>query len=369
MRLCLLLTLAFAATALAADADAPYVMRGNDGDYQAWVVDTSSGRDEMRVDSLDAGASITVAAVGDVPAFTVKLRKPAAAAPDTVVTRKGAPLFIVADTHGEYEILAGMLQQHHIVDAKLHWSFARGHLVVLGDVLDRGPHQTEILWLLYQLEAEASKAGGGVDLVLGNHETMELSGDQRYLNPRYLQIIKTLGVQSYSQLFDRNSVLGQWLRTRATMIKVNGLLCLHGGVSPELLARQLPLRDINEAVRDVLYEGPPGDDAARERDAFLLGEKGPLWYRGYFPSASGAAMAGADDVARIRSFYGVEHIVVGHTIVPTITPLYDGGVIAVQVYPRHTESGQVSFEALLVRGGVLYRARPDGSIERLLPSN
>jgi len=369
MRHCILLFTLFAATALAADVDAPYVMRGNDGDYQAWFVDTSSGRAEMRVDSLEHGGSITVGAVGDVPSFTVKLRKPASAPPDTVVTRKGAPLFIVADTHGEYEILAGMLVQQHIVDPQLHWSFGRGHLVVLGDVMDRGAHQTEIFWLLYQLEAEADKAGGGLDLVLGNHETMELLGDQRYLNPRYLEVMKTLGVQSYSQLFDRNSVLGQWLRTRATMLKVNGLLCLHGGASPELLARQLPLHDINEAVRDALYEGPPGDAAARERGAFLLGEKGPLWYRGYFPAAAGGATATADDIARIRQFYGVERIVVGHTIVPTITPLYGGDVIAVQVYPRHVATGQVSFEALLIKAGVPYRARPDGSTERLQLAN
>jgi hypothetical protein len=315
------------------------------------------------------GASFTVAAVGEVPAFSVKLRKPAGVAPDAVVTRKGAPLFVVADTHGEYEILAGMLIQQHIVDARLHWNFERGHLVVLGDVFDRGAHQTEILWLLYQLEGEARKAGGGVDFVLGNHETMALLGDLRYLNPKYLDTAKTLGVQSYPQLFDKNSVLGQWLRTRATVIKVNGLLCLHGGISPELLARKLPLRDINDAVRDVLYEGPPGDDAARERAGFLLGENGPLWYRGYFPSESGGATTSADDVARIRQFYGVERILVGHTRVPTITPLYGGGVIAVQVYPRHVESGRVSFEALLIRQGVLYRARPDGTTERLLPAN
>ena|SRR5689334_15449981 len=148
-------------------------------------------------------------------------------------------------------------------------------------------------------------------------------------------------------------------------MKINGLLCLHGGLSPELLARRLPLADINNAVREVLQEHPAEDAAARERAEFLLGERGPLWYRGYFPASSGGVTAGADDVAALRRFYGAERILVGHTIVPTITPLYGGQVIAVQVYPRHAESGQVSFEALLVRDGVPYRARPDGSVERL----
>src|SRR3954466_12655001 len=119
------------ASVCAADADAPYVMRTSDGDYQAWVVDTSSGHAQMRIDPLERRGSFTVSAVGEIPAFSVTLRKPADVAPDAVVTRKGAPLFVVADTHGEYEILAGMLARQHVVDAKLRWSFGRGHLVVL----------------------------------------------------------------------------------------------------------------------------------------------------------------------------------------------------------------------------------------------
>jgi hypothetical protein len=360
--------LLFAAHVWAESPDAPYVMRVADGNYQAWVVEISAGHPQMGVDSLARGASISIAAVGDVPAFSVKLRKPADTAPDEVKTRKGAPLFVVADTHGEYEILAGMLVRQHIVDAQLHWSFGRGHLVVLGDVFDRGAHHTEILWLLYELEAEARAAGGGLDFVLGNHEVMDLGGDLRYLNPKYLDTARTLGVQSYAQLFGDDSVLGQWLRTRATVIKVNGLLCLHGGVSPGLLAHRLSLKDINDGVRRALNEAQPEDVAGRERIAVLLGEEGPLWYRGYFPGESGGATASADDVTRIRQFFGVERILVGHTRVPTITPLYGGAVIAVQVYPRHEESGRVSFEALLIRDGILYRARPDGGTERLLPN-
>ena len=135
----------------------------------------------------------------------------------------------MADTHGEYEILVAMLQKHGVVDQQLGWNFGRGDLVVLGDVFDRGPNHTEILWLLYQLEAEARRAGGGVHLVLGNHETMVLLGDLRYLNPKYVQTTALLGVGSYSELFDATSVLGQWLRTLPTVLKINDLLFLHAG--------------------------------------------------------------------------------------------------------------------------------------------
>jgi hypothetical protein len=68
---------------------------------------------------------------------------------------------------------------------------------------------------------------------------------------------------------------------------------------------------------------------------------------------------------RIRQHFGVSRILVGHTQVHTITPLFAGAVIAVQVYPRREDSGRVIFEALAVRNGVFFRALPDGSTESL----
>jgi hypothetical protein len=55
---------------------------------------------------------------------------------------------------------------------------------------------------------------------------------------------------------------------------------------------------------------------------------------------------------------------VGHTIVPTITPLFDAKVIAVQVYPKR-DAEEVHFESLLIRDGQLLRATPDGARQPL----
>jgi len=350
----------------AADLDAPYVMRDASGKLEMWTVENSADGPRKQVKPLKPGARVVIAAVGGVPAFSFKLRSPAELAPDKITTAKAPPLFVVADTHGEYEILVAMLMKHGVVDSKLHWSFDRGHLVVLGDAFDRGPNQTEILWLFYALEAEARKAGGGMDFVLGNHETMALRGDLRYLNPKYRQVTTALGAGSYSRLFASNSVLGQWLRTRPAVLQIDNLLFLHGGISKELVARGFALREINGTVRAVLNDGAYVNDVARERADFLLGDTGPLWYRGYFPDEAGVAAASDEDVKLARQRFGVERILVGHTRVPTITPLFGGQVIAVHVYPHRDSSGNTTFEALLIRDGALLRARPDGGTEPLL---
>ena len=345
-------------------ADGPYVLRDGAG-WQAVTVEEAAGVPRKRALSLAAGASITVKAVGKFPAFTVKLRGPAKAAADEIRTSGKAPLFVVADTHGEYEILVAMLQKHGVVNAQLGWKFGRGDLVVLGDVFDRGPNHTEILWLLYQLEAEARSAGGGVHLVLGNHETMVLLGDLRYLNPKYVQTAQLLGVSTYSELFGATSVLGQWLRTLPTVLKINDLLCLHAGISRALVDSGMSLREINAGVRSLLDGSMPADDAQRARAALLMGSMGPLWYRGYFAEQTDFPTATMADVDLALEKFGAHRILIGHTIVPTVTPLYEGKVIAVQVYPRRDDDGRANFESLLIKRDGTWRAKLDGTVEPL----
>ncbi|HEX6398809.1 MAG TPA: metallophosphoesterase [Steroidobacteraceae bacterium] len=353
--------------ATATEADGPYVVRGASGKLEAWSVELAPQGARKQVLPVAAGSRLVIGAVGSLPAFEVTLRAPVDVAPDVVTAGARQPLFVVADTHGEYEILAGMLIKQGVVDDSLRWTFGRGRLVFLGDVFDRGSHQVEIFWLVYALEAQARQAGGAVYFVLGNHEVMALRGDARYLNAKYRETAKLLGATEYARLFDAGSVLGQWLRSKPTVLELGDALCLHGGISPALLDRKLSLKDINGAVRAVLEGREPPDGAARERAEFLLGESGPLWYRGYFPAPSGQAPATTADIDRIRKQFGVAAILVGHTKVPTITSLYEGRVVAVQVYPHQDSFGNPVFEALLIRDGVRLRAWPDGRTEKLQP--
>ena len=306
---------------------------------------------------------MNVPAVGSLPAFKVELRKPEGLAPNEVRLRPGTPLFVMADTHGEFEIAVALLKQQHVIDSNLRWAFGKGHLAILGDVFDRGPNQTEILWLLYKLEGEAAAAGGGVHLVLGNHEALTLSGDTRYLNPKYEQVRAVLNAPTYAALWNERTLLGRWLRNKASVLKLGRFLCLHGGISRGAVDRKLTLAQMNGAIRAALDTAHP--------DSFIMSDVGPLWYRGYFPEMAregGYAAATSDDVDATLAFYGVKSVFVGHTTVPIVTPLFAGRVVAVQVYPHRDEaSGKPVMEGLLVKQGRFYRARVDGKVELLTP--
>ena len=88
----------------------------------------------------------------------------------------------VADVHGDYDALVTMLRKAGVVDEVLGWAGERTHLVVVGDVLDRGPDSRRALDLLMRLEPLAEAAGGKVHMTLGNHEVMNLTGDLRYVS-------------------------------------------------------------------------------------------------------------------------------------------------------------------------------------------
>ena len=88
----------------------------------------------------------------------------------------------VADIHGAYEELVEILQASRVIDTALAWTGGPAHLVVVGDVLDRGAGSRQALDLIMRLQQESAEQGGHVHFALGNHELMNLTGDLRYVS-------------------------------------------------------------------------------------------------------------------------------------------------------------------------------------------
>ena len=52
-----------------------------------------------------------------------------------------------SDIHGQYDLLVRLLVNNKIVDKDLNWIFGKGHLVIVGDIFDRGPTQLDVFAL------------------------------------------------------------------------------------------------------------------------------------------------------------------------------------------------------------------------------
>lgn len=242
-----------------------------------------------------------------------------------------------SDFHGQYDILIELLRNNGIIDKDNHWQFKNGHFVITGDVFDRGDKVTEILWFLYHLEQEAMQAGGKVHLLLGNHEVMVLNGDLRYLHPKYVAVADKANV-SFEQLYAKGTLLGDWLRTKPVLVKVNNMLFTHGGFHPDLAKEKRSLKEINRVFKDNLVKSElplPRTDFAE----YLHKRNGPIWYRGYFKDNG----ASSEEINLLLRHFDVEHLVVGHTSQKQIETRHQGRVIAIDSSIKRGESGELLF--------------------------
>ncbi len=339
-------------TGAAGHDDGPYVDHVDGGVLARWVCD---GRREVVRYRASRWPVVVPPRCGQDGA--IQVRAPVASR-DRVDLRGVARLAALSDVHGQLGLMVRLLQANGILDADGDWAWGEGHLVLVGDVFDRGPRVNEIFWLLYGLEQQAREAGGGLHVLLGNHEAMVLYRDLRYVNDRYFATANALDV-AYPDLYGPQSVIGNWLRSRPVIARINDMLFVHGGMSPEFLALGIGNEAANDRYRESL--GMPRTRTREDpRYAPLYdGTTSPIWYRGYFnPDALDRA-----GVEALVQRLGVEHVVVGHTSMAHVESWHDGRVIAVDSSIKDGESG----ELLFVEDGRMSRGTLDGTRLPLLP--
>jgi hypothetical protein len=259
-------------------------------------------------------------------------------------------LFIVGDTHGVHDSFVSGLLAADLIDEHGAWIGGRRHLVLAGDLMDRGPDVVRLLWFVYRLEREAREAGGMIHTLLGNHEIMVLLGDLRYVHAKEQLIAEMHGV-AYDRMFDvRHSVLGRWLASKPAAIQVGRVLIAHGGLSPEHVQPSLQALDdtLRTYVGEELFHKWADSTAApiamdslayQRREDFFFAPNSVFWYRAYVQTDT--AGAELDEVLRLRD---ADLLVVGHTSVTEMHARYDGRLI-----PAHTPRFGSEL-LLLVRG-------------------
>lgn len=313
-----------------------------------------------RMVSLRAAAALTLALTLALPISTVRF----VAAPAAACNIEGVERVVaIGDVHGAHDRFVGILKAAGIVDDALHWSGGRAHLVQTGDVVDRGPDSRQALDLIRRLETEAPRAGGAVHALIGNHEVMRMLGDMRYVAPGEYQAFVTsrseetrqnfakqarpdlrdqvvketpLGLVEMRVAFGRDGDYGKWLRAHDAVARINGIVFLHGGISPAVAAQTCD--DINATVRRELTSGLDQTRAA-PLASLAAREDGPLWYRGLMQ----AAEADVDDILTKQH---ARAIVIGHTVTTTgrVTPRFSGKIVMIDtgMQPAYVPAGRAS---------------------------
>ncbi|MBL4746177.1 MAG: metallophosphoesterase [Flavobacteriaceae bacterium] len=258
----------------------------------------------------------------------------------------------ISDIHGQYDLGLKILRNNHVLDLNNHWNLGKGHLVICGDVFDKGAKVTDFLWFIYHLEKQAASVGGRVHFLLGNHEFMILQNDCSHIHPTY-KITEKLLHKTYSELYGTDTVLGRWIRSKATLLKINDNLFMHGGISETFLKERFDIESINNHFRKLIDFNPI---THKERSSYkrYLGKKGPVWYRGYFKKKFSNKK-----IDRILNQLNIQHIIVGHTSQKEVKQLYNHKIYAVDSSIKNGEYGEI----LLIENGNYSRGTMHG--ERL----
>jgi len=166
-----------------------------------------------------------------------------------------------------------------------------------------------------------------------------------------------LGFVEMRVAFGSNGHYGKWLRKLDVVVKINGVLFVHGGFSPGIAGMSCDA--VNAAVRREITA-----DIEKTRSAPLESlsarENGPLWYRGLAEEPEGFA----GSVDEILARQNARAIVIGHTVTPDarIRARFGGKVVQIDtgMQPAYVKNGRAS--ALEIRDGVftaIYTDRRD----------
>jgi len=332
-------------------ADGPYVLYNKDTLFIHTILETGGIR-TLHTDTVlsDAKKNIQLSVPTGNPEefFTVSLKPKLQQ--EKAEYRKVPRQFAVSDIEGNLKGFLKLLKGNQVIDAQLNWTFGDGHLVLTGDFFDRGTQVTELLWFIYGLEEKAKAAGGYVHFVLGNHEIMNLNGDFRYVQPRYMEHAALMKLD-YLALFDEQSELGRWLRTKNIVEKIGDVLYMHGGISSEVNLFNVPAPKINELARP--YYGDTSYTYPNVYVELLYSEVGPFWYRGYY---TGNPKATEGQIDSTLTIFGAKYIATGHTITrDTISTWFNNKVFNTDV--PHSKGFS---EALLIDKGRFYRVNEAG---------
>jgi bis(5'-nucleosyl)-tetraphosphatase (symmetrical) len=145
-------------------------------------------------------------------------------------------LYMIGDLQGCDEALGRMLK-------KIDFSPSRDTLVLLGDLVNRGPDSLAVLRRLIALQ-------GAAHCLLGNHDLHLLAVAHGVRKPHRGDTLDGI-----LQAPDRGALL-DWLRARPLALHMQGWLMVHAGVLPQWdLAQTLALAD---EVHSVLRSGDWG---------------------------------------------------------------------------------------------------------------
>ena len=217
---------------------------------------------------------------------------------------------VIGDVHGELEKLRDLLRGADLTDKSETWSGGDSTLSFMGDLVDHGPDGIGVVDLVMRLQQQAARAGGRVQVLLGNHYLLLLAAHRfgTRLIPDEDKSFQDHWQESGGQAADLERISpdhGRWLSDLPAMAREGDYLLAHADA---LLYTRYgeSISQVNQAMTRLLQS----DDAAswfQLLEAF--GE-----HRAFVDAATGA-----DRARDFLDIFGGQQLVHGHTPITKVT--------------------------------------------------
>eukprot|EP01064_Diplonema_japonicum_P005571 TRINITY_DN13707_c0_g1_i1.p1 TRINITY_DN13707_c0_g1~~TRINITY_DN13707_c0_g1_i1.p1 ORF type:complete len:366 (+),score=46.68 TRINITY_DN13707_c0_g1_i1:57-1154(+) len=243
-----------------------------------------------------------------------------------LVTLVEGRVVVIGDMHGDIRTTREVLQTAGVLSkGGDEWVGGSIRLVCTGDMVDRGPDGHGIMDLMMSLQQQAAHHGGKVDVLLGNHEVMNVKGDWAFVDPR--DTAAHGGRESRQQAYSSTGRYGQFIRSLPLMLVIKDIVFCHGG-----LLRQWAMMGIDE-INSLAAQNM----ANGEFDAPVLMNDGPVWSRTVITSAlrgDCTPLKSALTALSIAEGRQINHMVIGHTaqLNGKMAFLCDNALAAIDVY-------------------------------------
>lgn len=219
-------------------------------------------------------------------------------------------LWVLSDIHGDYAAFTKLLLAAKLIaaapaaPAAVKWTGGTAYVVVVGDLIDKGPDAVDVVRLASALSIAAASVGGGVVVTMGNHEAEFLAdplnskaAGKDGIDPQLV----SLGLTPQATAAGQNDV-GAFIRGLPIAAKVGSWFFVHGGKTGGKSVAQLSM-DLVTGIDGAGFGAPVLSATDSLLEARLSGA-GPQWW-----DATGNPTA---LLTTWTQALGVSHLVMGH---------------------------------------------------------
>ncbi len=230
--------------------------------------------------------------------------------PPVVEVASASELWVLSDVHGDYAAFTKLLVAAKLIAAvpaaptTVTWTGGTAYVVIVGDLIDKGPDAVDVVRLSNALASAAASAGGGVVVTMGNHEAEFLADPLNSkasgtdgIDPQ----LASLGFTPQATAAGLNDV-GAFIRGLPMAAKVAGWFFVHGGKTGGKTVAQMS-SDLRIGIDGAGFGAPVLSAVDSMLEARLSGS-GPQWW-----DATGNATT---LLTTWTQSLGVKHLVMGH---------------------------------------------------------